>query len=135
MTVMPGLYEISFGFYSRRKPVVQLLVNGEVVVTAVNSSSSSGVQHAGGGGGQGMPKSPQSSMGGYGGHSAGNVTGLTFFDVLSLPPKVCRIGQVHAKMAGGHDGLAVRLPYTGAIRSRVILTVILGVNAWLKPDK
>ena len=24
----PGLYEVTFGFYTRRKPTVQLLVNG-----------------------------------------------------------------------------------------------------------
>ena len=35
----PGLYEVSFGFYTRKKPSVQLLVNGEPVLSAVNSAS------------------------------------------------------------------------------------------------
>jgi len=29
MTVAPGLYEIMFGFYCKKKPTIQLLVNGE----------------------------------------------------------------------------------------------------------
>jgi hypothetical protein len=39
MTVVPGLYEITFGFFSRRKPTVQLLVNSEPVLSAVNNNS------------------------------------------------------------------------------------------------
>ena len=39
LTVVPGLYEISFGFYSGKKPTVQVLVNGETILSAVNSSS------------------------------------------------------------------------------------------------
>jgi len=38
LTVAPGLYEISLGFFSSKKPNVQLLVNGEPVLTPVNSS-------------------------------------------------------------------------------------------------
>ena len=29
----PGLYEVSFAFFSRKKPAVQLLVNSEVVIS------------------------------------------------------------------------------------------------------
>jgi hypothetical protein len=39
LTVAPGLYEITFGFYSAKKPTVQVLVNGETILSAVNSSS------------------------------------------------------------------------------------------------
>ena len=39
LTVAPGLYEITFGFYSGKKPTVQVLVNGETILSAVNSSS------------------------------------------------------------------------------------------------
>ena len=38
-TVAPGLYEVTFGFFTRKKPQVQLLVNGEPVLSAVNSAS------------------------------------------------------------------------------------------------
>ena len=31
-TTAPGLYEVTFGFFTRKKPAVQLLVNGEPVV-------------------------------------------------------------------------------------------------------
>ncbi|MDR3548156.1 MAG: hypothetical protein P4M11_07835 [Candidatus Pacebacteria bacterium] len=38
LTVAPGLYEVSLGFFSGKKPAVQLLVNGEPVLTPVNSA-------------------------------------------------------------------------------------------------
>eukprot|EP00002_Diphylleia_rotans_P027807 TRINITY_DN5591_c0_g1_i3.p1 TRINITY_DN5591_c0_g1~~TRINITY_DN5591_c0_g1_i3.p1 ORF type:complete len:766 (-),score=198.43 TRINITY_DN5591_c0_g1_i3:503-2800(-) len=36
---LAGLYEITFGFYSRKKPIIQLLVNGEPIMSSVNSAS------------------------------------------------------------------------------------------------
>ena len=36
VTVAPGLYEVNFGFFVRKKPAIQLLVNGEPVLAAVN---------------------------------------------------------------------------------------------------
>lgn len=39
MMVAPGLYEINFGFFSTKQPTVQVLVNGEPILSAVNSSS------------------------------------------------------------------------------------------------
>jgi len=71
--VAPGLYEVSFGFFSRKKPTVQLLVNGEPVLSAVNSASYA-VHHSSG------------RLAAVGPHSAGNVTGLTLFDFVALPP-------------------------------------------------
>ncbi len=38
MIVSGGLYEISLGFYADKKPTIQILVNGEPVMSAVNSS-------------------------------------------------------------------------------------------------
>ena len=43
VTMAPGLYEVTFGFFVRKKPAIQLLVNGEPVlavgdVTAVELS-------------------------------------------------------------------------------------------------
>ncbi len=39
MVVTGGLYEINMGFYAEKKPTVQLLVNGEPILSAVNSAS------------------------------------------------------------------------------------------------
>jgi len=39
MVVTGGLYEINMGFYSDKKPSVQLLINGEPVLSIANSSS------------------------------------------------------------------------------------------------
>eukprot|EP00831_Metopus_contortus_P039857 TRINITY_DN31211_c0_g1_i1.p1 TRINITY_DN31211_c0_g1~~TRINITY_DN31211_c0_g1_i1.p1 ORF type:complete len:460 (-),score=93.52 TRINITY_DN31211_c0_g1_i1:3-1382(-) len=39
LTVAPGLYEVTLGFFASKKPAVQILVNGEPVLTPVNSSS------------------------------------------------------------------------------------------------
>ncbi|KAJ3087924.1 hypothetical protein HK102_009959 [Quaeritorhiza haematococci] len=35
----PGLYEITFGFFTKLKPSIQLVVNGESVLSAINSPS------------------------------------------------------------------------------------------------
>jgi hypothetical protein len=64
---------VSFGFFSRKKPTVQLLVNGEPVLSAVNSASYA-VHHSSG------------RLAAVGPHSAGNVTGLTLLDFVALPP-------------------------------------------------
>ena len=39
LTVAPGLYEVNFGFFSAKQPTIQVLVNGEPILSAVNSSS------------------------------------------------------------------------------------------------
>ncbi len=36
--VLPGLYEVTFGFYGRKKPVAQLMVNGEPTLLAANKA-------------------------------------------------------------------------------------------------
>uniref|UniRef100_A0A7S3IAC5 C1q domain-containing protein n=1 Tax=Fabrea salina TaxID=342563 RepID=A0A7S3IAC5_9CILI len=70
----PGLYEINFGFYSRKKPNVQVLVNGEPILSAVNSASYV-VHHSSG------------RLKGAGQHSGGNITGLTLIDFVALPAR------------------------------------------------
>ncbi|GAX76688.1 hypothetical protein CEUSTIGMA_g4134.t1 [Chlamydomonas eustigma] len=45
MAMLPGLYKIEAGFYSRTRPIVQVLVEGEPCLTLV-SSSASAVQHS-----------------------------------------------------------------------------------------
>ena len=68
-----GLYEIKMGFFADKKPMIQILVNGEVVISAINSNSY--VIH----------QSPGGRMKGTGKTSFGNVTGLTLIDFILLP--------------------------------------------------
>ena len=75
LTVAPGLYEISFGFYSAKQPTVQVLVNGEPILSAVNTSSYV-IHHSAG-------KLKQTGKQ----HSAGNLTGLTMIDFIALPAR------------------------------------------------
>ena len=71
---VPGLYEVTFGFFARRKPAIRLLVDGEPVLAAVNSASY--VTHHSSG------RLTSATR-----HTAGNVTGLTLIDFLALPAK------------------------------------------------
>jgi len=75
LTVAPGLYEVNFGFYCGKQPTVQVLVNGEPILSAVNSSSYV-IHHS-----SGKLKSTGKQ------HSAGNLTGLTMIDFISLPAR------------------------------------------------
>ena len=68
-----GLYEIKMGFFADKKPMIQILINGEVVISAINSNSY--VIH----------QSPGGRMKGTGKTSFGNVTGLTMVDFMLLP--------------------------------------------------
>jgi len=70
-----GLYEINLGFYADKKPMVQIMVNGEVVISAINSNSFVIHQSTGG------------RMKGTGKTSFGTVTGLTMVDFIILPDK------------------------------------------------
>lgn len=72
--VASGLYELTMGFYSDKKPTVQLLVNGEPVLSAVNSSSYV-VHHSSG------------RLKNVGKHSSGNITGLSLIDFICLPER------------------------------------------------
>jgi hypothetical protein len=74
MVVSPGLYEISLGFYCNKKPTVQLLINGEPVLSAVNSASYV-IHHSSG------------KLKNVGKHSSGNITGLTLIDFIAIPER------------------------------------------------
>lgn len=39
LVVVEGIYEVTLGIYASKKPTVQILLNGEPVISAVNSSS------------------------------------------------------------------------------------------------
>ena len=73
---------------------VQLLVNGEPVLSAVNSSSYA-VHHSSG------------RLAAVGPHSAGNVTGLTLIDYLALPPKA-KVACTYQGEEGGEGFLGLR---------------------------
>ncbi len=74
VAVAPGLYEISFGFYSKKQPTVLVHLNGEPIVT-VNKSQF--VNDHG----------KENKIQNIGKHSAGNVTGLTMLDFIALPAR------------------------------------------------
>jgi hypothetical protein len=73
LVVAPGLYEITFGFYSKKKPTVQLLVNGETILSAVNNASYV-IHHS-----SGRLKGANSP--------ASTIAGLTMIDFIALPPR------------------------------------------------
>jgi len=65
-----------FGFYSKKKPTIQLLVNGDPVLSAVNSASYV-IHHT-----SGKIKDVNINR-----HPSGNITGLTMIDFIILPPR------------------------------------------------
>ncbi|GKT34758.1 hypothetical protein ADUPG1_008051 [Aduncisulcus paluster] len=65
--VASGLYEMSFGFFGKRRPTIQVLVNGEAVMSAVNATGKV-VYH------------PSR------GKSSGCVTGQNVREFIALPP-------------------------------------------------
>jgi len=73
ITVAPGLYEIKLGFYSKKQPFVQVFVNGEPILSVQQGQSQTNAQ--------------ANKVGTVGKHSAGNVTGLTLLDFITLPAR------------------------------------------------
>ncbi|CAG9312921.1 unnamed protein product [Blepharisma stoltei] len=88
ITVAPGLYEVMLGFYSRKKPTIQILVNGEPILTAINSASYA-VHHSSG------------KLRSVSNHSNGNIAGLTLIDFIALPARarisIVYNGELHAE--------------------------------------
>lgn len=73
ITVMEaGMYELSFGVFTKSKPTIQVVVNSQVVLCAINNSSY--VTH-------------HSSGRLTTAASLGTVTGLTGLEFLSLPAR------------------------------------------------
>ncbi|KNC56011.1 uncharacterized protein AMSG_02023 [Thecamonas trahens ATCC 50062] len=94
VATLPGLYQVSAGFFSAAKPSIQLLVNGEPVLSAVNSSSYV-IHHSSG------------RLAAIDDHPSGNVTGLTLIDFLSLPANA-RIALSYKGEAPGEGFLELR---------------------------
>jgi len=74
VTVAPGLYEITMGFFSTKKPIIQVLVNGETIISQVNSSSYV-IHHN-----SGKLTNTQKN-------AVGPLTGLTLIDFIALPAR------------------------------------------------
>lgn len=87
--VAPGLYEISYGFYSRKQPIVQIFLNGEMMMNAQKQIGNKENQ-------------TQAAK-----HSAGNVTGLTHIDFIALPARA-RITLVYQGESYGEGFLCLR---------------------------
>ncbi|KAI8616902.1 hypothetical protein BC830DRAFT_1116033 [Chytriomyces sp. MP71] len=95
----PGLYEISFAFFDITwKPSVQVVVNGESVMSALNAPSYV-VHHS-----SGFVRS------GDGNVRPGTVTGLSLIDFMSLPAKSTVAIHYHGskKEVVGHAFLGLR---------------------------
>lgn len=90
---VPGLYEVSLGFFARKTPKVQLLVDGQAVLACLNSSSYV-LHHS-----SGKIASKQ--------HPAGTVTGLTMIDFLALPPRA-RLSVVYQGEEAGEGFLSLK---------------------------
>jgi len=108
VTVAPGLYQISFGFYQRKAPVVRIFVNGEVIFT-VNSSSAGGSGTA-----VSYAEGKENFFGGNSDqvckvnkHSAGNITGLTLSEFVALPARA-RLTVCYESETSGEGFLSVR---------------------------
>ncbi|CAG9325041.1 unnamed protein product [Blepharisma stoltei] len=84
LTIAPGLYEVFYGFFARKKPNVQLMVNGEPVIT--DSQTLGKV---------------------WGRHSSGNIAGLTVTDFIALPARA-RISITYTGDAGAEGFLGLK---------------------------
>lgn len=89
-----GIYEVNLGFYAEKKPTIQILVNGEPIISAVNSASYVIHQSAG-------------RLKNIGKHSYGNITGLTMIDYINLPDR-SRISIIYSGEEGGEGFLSLR---------------------------
>jgi len=96
LTVAPGLYEINFGFFAKKKPSVQLLVNGEPILSAVNTASYV-IHHS-----SGKMKDVTLNK-----HPSGNITGLTMLDFIILPARA-RLTIAYTGETGGEGFLGLK---------------------------
>ncbi|KAJ3109635.1 hypothetical protein HDU97_003109 [Phlyctochytrium planicorne] len=93
-----GLYEITFAFFTKSRPSIQVVVNGESVMSAINSPTY--VVHHGSG----------FVHGGEGKLEQGCVTGISLMDFLALPAKSTVALHYHAnkKMPMCHGFLGLK---------------------------
>ena len=93
-----GLYEVTLAFFTKTKPSVQLVVNGESIMSAINSPSYI-VHHSSG-----------YVIDGNGKMQEGVVSGLSLVDFLALPSKSTISIHYHGvkKQTLGHGFLGLR---------------------------
>ncbi|CAI2386412.1 unnamed protein product [Moneuplotes crassus] len=72
--ISPGLYELCMGIFSKKNPNVQVQVNGEGIFTLFKDSDT-------------IERHNSTKIKDLGTHSAGNITGLTHTDYISLPDR------------------------------------------------
>jgi hypothetical protein len=94
ITTAPGLYELTFGIFAKKKPTVQVLVNGEPILSAINNAAY--VTHHSSG-----------RLTSVSNHPAGNVTGLSCIDFLSLPAKA-RVSITYAGEDRGEGFMSLK---------------------------
>jgi hypothetical protein len=108
MVVAPGLYEITFGFFTAgKKPTVQVLVNGETILSAVNSSSYVIHHSAGKFKSQSMGAAVVSGVKQPSLQSMSSPTGLTLIDFIALPAKA-RLSISYSGDGGAEGFLGLR---------------------------
>ena len=94
--VAPGLYQLVFGFYSKKHPVVRIFVNGEVIFSVCNVEGKTVTSPYKEKENLSISQN-QSQIGAVGRHSCGNITGLTLNEFVALPARaritVCYEGE------------------------------------------
>jgi len=90
---LPGLWQLSFGFFSRRRPVIQVFVNGEPVIKSQATMQSTPLKEF-----PDLGERRKVTMCTQ--HSAGNVTGLTGSEILSLPAGGTRLAVTVSGVEG-----------------------------------
>ena len=91
--VAPGLYQICFGFYSKKAPSVQIFLNGEPLMNAAQK--------------QMQLHNNKENQTTNSKHTAGNVTGLTHNDYIALPPRA-RLAIVYQGETFGEGFICLR---------------------------
>mmetsp|Transcript_28599 Transcript_28599/g.50853 ORF Transcript_28599/g.50853 Transcript_28599/m.50853 type:complete len:756 (+) Transcript_28599:1026-3293(+) len=84
IALAPGLYEVMFGFYARRRPTIQLLVNGEPVLQRTGKTAKPGAR-------------PPTQT----------ISGVTHIDFLTMPARAT-VGVSYSGEAAGEGFLCLR---------------------------
>lgn len=87
----PGLYEISACFYANRRPTLQLIINGDVILSVKDHPE----------------YFPHSHLVYHSSRSQGAITGLSLHEFLSLPAR-SRLTLTYAGERGGEGFIALR---------------------------
>ena len=84
ITSESGLYELSFAIFSRKKPSLEVLVNGEAVLIDYTSTGKN-----------------------WGSHSDGNIISASTVDFVTLPARA-RISMTYAGESGAEGFIALK---------------------------